>query len=107
MFTSYKPFKLKKCHGIHSKGHGIRRLIGHHFTGDVPSFAKATKQFKKTKPFRVNHDKCKNHRDCINLLACPAMYLEGDQVEIDKNACIGCTVCAQVCPENAIVPVKA
>ncbi|MBW1782802.1 MAG: 4Fe-4S binding protein, partial [Deltaproteobacteria bacterium] len=55
----------------------------------------------------INHNKCKNHRDCINLLACPAMYLDGDQVEIDKNLCIGCSVCAQVCPENAILPLKA
>ncbi|EFK08411.1 putative Indolepyruvate oxidoreductase subunit IorA [delta proteobacterium NaphS2] len=95
-----KPFKLKKA----MEYDGLSVIISEEM---CPLFAKATKQFKKSKSFRVNHDKCKNHRDCLNLLACPAMYLEGDQVEIDKNACIGCTVCAQVCPENAIVPVKA
>jgi len=71
-----------------------------------PLFAKATGQFKKSRPFFVNRNKCKNHRDCINLLACPAMYLEGEQVEINKNLCIGCSVCAQVCPENAILRLK-
>ena len=71
-----------------------------------PLFARATGQFKKSRPFSVNRNKCKNHRDCINLLACPAMYLEGEQVEINKNLCIGCSVCAQVCPENAILRLK-
>jgi len=71
-----------------------------------PLFAKAMGQFKKTRPFYVNHNKCKNHRDCINLLACPAMYLDGEQVEIDKDLCTACSVCAQVCPENAILPLK-
>jgi indolepyruvate ferredoxin oxidoreductase alpha subunit len=27
-------------------------------------------------------------------------------VYINKNLCIGCSVCAQICPENAIVPMK-
>jgi indolepyruvate ferredoxin oxidoreductase alpha subunit len=71
-----------------------------------PLFAKAIGQGKKSKPFYINQDKCKNHRDCITKLACPAMYLEGDRVEINKYLCIGCAVCAQVCPENAILPLK-
>jgi indolepyruvate ferredoxin oxidoreductase alpha subunit len=101
-----KPFKLKKTIEAVKATlayDGISVIISKEF---CPLFAKATGQFKKTKPFYVNHNKCKNHRDCINLLACPAMFLEGDQVEIDKNLCIGCSVCAQVCPENAILPVK-
>ena len=101
-----KPFKLKKTiEAVKAtmEYDGISVIISKEL---CPLFAKATGQFKKTKPFYVNQNKCKNHRDCINLLACPAMFLEGDQVEIDKNLCIGCSVCAQVCPENAILPVK-
>jgi indolepyruvate ferredoxin oxidoreductase alpha subunit len=102
-----KPFKLKKTIEAVKAArdyNGISVIISQEM---CPLFAKATGQFKKTRPFHINHDKCKNHRDCINLLACPAMYLDGDQVEIDKNLCIGCSVCAQVCPENAILPLKA
>jgi indolepyruvate ferredoxin oxidoreductase alpha subunit len=71
-----------------------------------PLFAKAIGQGKKPRPFYVNLDKCKNHRDCIDKLACPAMYLEEERVKINKYLCIGCSVCAQVCPENAILPLK-
>lgn len=60
----------------------------------------------KGKPFEVVQDKCKNHRDCINELACPAFYLEDDLVKINSDMCVGCSICAQVCPENAILPVK-
>jgi len=102
-----KPFKLKKTVEAVKAAkdyNGMSVIISQEM---CPLFAKATGQFKKTRPFHINHDKCKNHRECINLLACPAMYLDGDQVEIDKNLCIGCSVCAQVCPENAILPLKA
>jgi indolepyruvate ferredoxin oxidoreductase alpha subunit len=66
------------------------------------------KGFKKTKTraYYVS-DKCRNHRDCISQLACPAFYLEAERVKIDPVMCAGCAVCAQICPENAILPVKA
>jgi indolepyruvate ferredoxin oxidoreductase alpha subunit len=101
-----RPFKLKKTiEAVKAtmEYDGISVIISKEL---CPLFAKATGQFKKTRPFYVNHNKCKNHRDCINLLACPAMYLDGEQVEIDENLCMGCSVCAQVCPENAILPLK-
>ena len=58
------------------------------------------------KPFYIN-EKCKNHRECVNQLACPAFYIEGQKVFINADLCTGCAVCAQVCPEKAIVPVRA
>ncbi|MFW6335406.1 MAG: indolepyruvate ferredoxin oxidoreductase subunit alpha [Desulfosalsimonas sp.] len=62
---------------------------------------------KKTgRPFAVDPEKCRDHRACINELACPAFFIENGRVRIDASMCTGCTVCAQVCPENAIVPVK-
>jgi len=43
---------------------------------------------------------------CINLLGCPALIVEGGQAAVDTAGCPGCGVCAQVCPFEAIVPVK-
>ncbi|MBU1170024.1 MAG: indolepyruvate ferredoxin oxidoreductase subunit alpha [Proteobacteria bacterium] len=68
-------------------------------------YAKSLKQLKG-KSFEINQDKCKNHRDCITSIACPAFYLDGDQVKINATQCTGCSVCAQICPEKAIRPVK-
>lgn len=72
-----------------------------------PLFAKSIGKARKARPFFVDLEKCKNHRDCIMLLGCPAMYVEEGRTGIDRNLCIGCSVCAQVCPEKAIKPVKA
>jgi len=71
-----------------------------------PLYARAIKKAKKARPFYVNQDKCKQHLDCINLLACPAMYIADNKTIINENLCIGCAVCAQICPENAILPIK-
>jgi indolepyruvate ferredoxin oxidoreductase alpha subunit len=71
-----------------------------------PLFANVIKKGKKARAFYVNQDRCKKHMDCINLLACPAMYLEEGRTMINESLCIGCAVCAQICPENAIVPLK-
>ncbi|PIE71046.1 MAG: indolepyruvate ferredoxin oxidoreductase subunit alpha [Deltaproteobacteria bacterium] len=67
-------------------------------------YAKSLKQLRG-KVFTIN-DKCKNHRDCINELACPAFYVENGRVQINPDLCVGCSICAQICPEHAISPLK-
>ncbi|MBU1713798.1 MAG: indolepyruvate ferredoxin oxidoreductase subunit alpha [Proteobacteria bacterium] len=66
-----------------------------------------SKSLKKPtgKPFYIS-EKCKNHRNCVNDLACPAFSLKDNRVHIDPVMCSGCSVCAQICPENAILPLK-
>ena len=71
-----------------------------------PLFARTLPDRKEERAFYVHQDRCKNHRDCVNKVACPAFYLESEQVFIDENRCVGCTFCAQICPENAILPKK-
>lgn len=67
-----------------------------------PLYAKRIGQFSQKTVFQINQKKCKNHRDCLNLLACPAFYMEGEQVMINPDLCTGCSICSQVCPEHAI-----
>ncbi len=68
-------------------------------------YAKSLKK-PRGRAFYVS-DACKNHRDCINDLACFAFYLQDGRVKIDPDLCAGCSVCAQICPEKAIRPIKA
>ncbi|MBN1849807.1 MAG: indolepyruvate ferredoxin oxidoreductase subunit alpha [Deltaproteobacteria bacterium] len=101
-----KPFQIKKTieaakAAVNFKGVSV--IISQEI---CPLFAKAIGQKGKSRVFHVNPERCKNHRICINQLACPAMYLKEERVFIDKNQCNGCSICAQICPENAIVPLK-
>ncbi|MCX5883499.1 MAG: indolepyruvate ferredoxin oxidoreductase subunit alpha, partial [Deltaproteobacteria bacterium] len=51
-------------------------------------YAKGHKK-AKSRAYYVS-DKCRNHRDCISQLACPAFYLEAERVKIDPVMCPGC-----------------
>lgn len=63
-------------------------------------------------PFYVMSEACTACQLCMNL-GCPAItwtdeWWEGrPKVTIDNTTCTGCTVCAQVCPTDAIRPTTA
>ena len=101
-----KAFNLKKVEEAVQaamKYEGVSVLISQEM---CPLYARRIGKFPKKPVFEVDQAKCKNHRDCLSTLACPAFYLDGDNVMINPDLCIGCTVCAQICPEKAIRPVK-
>ncbi len=50
---------------------------------------------------RVDRDKCKSCKKCLKV-ECPAISMQDGKSEIDETLCVGCTVCAQVCPFDAI-----
>jgi indolepyruvate ferredoxin oxidoreductase, alpha subunit len=99
-----RPFRIKKSIEAVRKAiefQGVSVIIAQEI---CPLYAKGLKK-AMGKPFYVS-DKCKNHRDCINELACPAFFIENEKVKIDPDTCVGCTLCAQICPEHAILPLK-
>ena len=50
---------------------------------------------------------CGNCSACIDTFGCPAFVMRDGHVEIDPEACTGCGVCEQFCPNGAIRPVQA
>jgi indolepyruvate ferredoxin oxidoreductase, alpha subunit len=100
-----KPFKVrasKKAIKAAVEFEGVSVVISQEL---CPLFEKRVAP-RSRKPFAVNEKKCKGHLDCINKIACPAMFVEDGQARINTLQCIGCALCAQICPENAILPAK-
>lgn len=50
----------------------------------------------------IDSEKCTNCQLCIRELGCPAIVKGNNQVQIEAALCYGCTLCAQVCPFDAI-----
>ncbi|HDS03351.1 MAG TPA: indolepyruvate ferredoxin oxidoreductase subunit alpha [Firmicutes bacterium] len=55
------------------------------------------------KKYKVNEDKCINCGLCLKV-GCPAVVKNEDETKshIVESLCTGCSVCAQVCPKDAI-----
>lgn len=49
----------------------------------------------------IDQEKCKKCKLCIKT-GCPALKVQNGVVSIDESMCIGCEVCMQVCPFDAI-----
>lgn len=99
-----KPFKVKKSIETIKEAmafDGVSVVISQE---PCILWAKSIK-LKKPRAFEVT-DKCTDHKECINGIACPSFYIEEGRVKIDADTCVGCALCAQICPDNAIRPMK-
>ena len=58
------------------------------------------KYVKPKKPLSVNKDKCRGCKRCMKF-GCPAISFRDGNAVVDKTLCIGCGVCAGLCPFDA------
>jgi indolepyruvate ferredoxin oxidoreductase alpha subunit len=56
--------------------------------------------------YKVDQEECNRCYTCVEKLSCPALFKMGEDVVIEESMCIGCGVCAQICPRNAIKEVE-
>jgi indolepyruvate ferredoxin oxidoreductase, alpha subunit len=99
------PFKYRKTiHALRelSQHKGVTVLVSR---APCPLHERILPGYRRMRPFRVDQAKCRGHKECVGRAACPAFLLEGGRVTIDADRCTGCALCAQLCPENAILPV--
>ena len=50
----------------------------------------------------VDNDKCKSCKACMKI-GCPAISMKENKAVIDKTLCVGCDLCKQMCPFDAII----
>jgi indolepyruvate ferredoxin oxidoreductase alpha subunit len=104
---SVNPFKYRKMvEALREldRHRGVSVLIAR---ASCPLYDRTLPNYRKKQPFRVNSAKCRNHQACLGKVACPAFFVNDGKVGIDPVRCTGCAFCAQICPENAILPVTA
>ena len=59
------------------------------------------KYVKHEKPLKVDSDKCKSCKMCMQI-GCPAISLIDGKAKIDNTLCTGCGVCMQLCKFDAL-----
>ena len=63
------------------------------------------KSVKAKLPVSVNTDKCRGCKKCMKF-GCPAISFKNGKAQINSTLCVGCGVCVQLCPFDAIEAAK-
>lgn len=75
---------------------GVRVLIT-----EEPCALYARRQLKKVQPQVAEvREQGPDAAHCLETLACPAFYKDGDALAVDESLCSGCMVCLQVAPHS-------
>ena len=85
----------------------VERVLKEELNADAPSViisrkpCALLKYVKHNPPLNVNSDKCIGCKACMKI-GCPCISVVNGKAKIDATLCVGCGLCSQLCPKNAI-----
>jgi len=101
------PYNVRKMIDV------LRRALNHDGVAVVIArqpcailWARVRRREGKIVSYKVTED-CTLCMECVNTFSCPALIFDGEKVSIDRSLCVGCAVCAKICPNRAIKPAKS
>jgi len=94
----YKLDELIQAFEEAKKCRGVRVIIAKRLCALL-----ARKSTPKVKQFKVT-ESCTRCKRCLEI-GCPALTWDGKKVSINEE-CLGCGVCAQICPTNSIKEIE-
>ena len=95
--TTIRPSNVKKTLETlqaYKDMHGVRVIIAKE---PCVLFARRTLGQKKNQTAYVA-EQTEDVRTCLQELACPAFYVQDQEIHIDENQCSGCMLCVQISP---------
>lgn len=72
---------------------------------EAPCYLRSTKLkrvFFEPGRVEIDPDRCNGCRLCITDFGCPALRYKDKKVQIDRQSCVDCGLCAQICQRGAI-----
>ena len=64
--------------------------------------AEKRRKAEKIVPAEIVDEKCTGCMACVKLIGCPALVAKNGKVTVNEALCVGCMLCAEVCPYGAI-----
>lgn len=89
-------------HCLEESVDAVMRAVEHHGVSAVVFRAPCVDLVGSASAVRIDAEACTGCKRCITSIGCPAIGFDGSVATVDETLCIGCGLCASVCPFGVI-----